>query len=265
MPSRKDSQRKQVDVLDLARQMQTELEYQTSRGVRLKIRAVSPVQIELALGQVEEEFRERGEPLDVPKWELRAQVPGVPEEEQVVQYFAHTEETLEDPDDPRQTMVNRAMWAAYEDAQERLLEEQGERRMRLFLLYGVELLDGGIPGVPEPGDAQSRLKAEGIGPWLQEPEYWVTLEKSMGIRDIPLEDPDELKLHWLQNVACDATDLMEMTVAWQIMSNPAGLDPDELDRFRGDLIGAVRRSIRTGLADTFSAIEDSLARPSAAD
>ena len=238
--------------LDMARHMQTEQEYQTSRGINLMIRAVNPIQIEMALQTVRKEFEERGEPLEPPKWSLSSEIPGKAAEEQTLQWFPFTPDTLDDPDDPKQTRINRARWAAYEDATERLLAAQGERRVRLFLTYGIEVVDG-IPGVPEPADAQDKLKAEPSGAWLQEPQYWQTFQRIMGI-EVP-DDPAEIQLHWLQTAACDQIDIAEMQVMWSVMSNPGGLEPEELANFRRDLVGSVRRSVRTQLAGAFADLQ----------
>jgi len=249
-------QSKALDAFEMARQMQTEQEYVTSRGVRLTIKALNPIQIEMALERVEKEHRESGAPLDPPTWELRSEIPGKSDEEQEVQVFPHTEDTLDDPDDPRQTRINRALWNRYQAAQDALLEEQGELRMRLFLLYGIELADP-IPGIPEPADAQTRLAKEGIDDWLYDPRYWITLQKQMGV-EVPEDDQIELPLHWLQTCATDAIDLSEMTMLWSIMSNPAGLSEEEQASFREDSVGMVRRAARANIARAFGAAEEAI-------
>lgn len=246
--------RSQVDIIAAARQMQTEQEYVTSRGYRLIIRAVNPVQIEMALNAVEREMRAEGAQLDPPMWSIASEVPGRDASEQERQWFPHTEDTLDDPDDPRQTRINRARWAAYQAAQEQLLSAQGERRMELFLTYGVEI-DGEISGIPEPANVEERLAREGGGTWLQDPAYWQAFQRQMGIEVPDADDLTALRLHWLQTVACDAIDLAEMQIVWQVMSNPAGLEPDELDSFRSDIIGQVRRGLRASFARSFNDIE----------
>lgn len=183
----------------------------TRRGVEIRIVPLSDFTMELLNATVEREFRERGEPLDVPTYSYTA-IGGD------VLTAPLDADSLEDPDDPAQTEENKRLWAAYLDARKRLAAEQAERLLRAQLLLGAEII----------GEEQ--------------PEFARTF-KTLGI-PIP-EDADERKVMYLRDYAMNDAEMQEFLFLVQILMASTMVSTEEIEAAKATF----RRGMGQGLGD----------------
>jgi hypothetical protein len=148
--------------------------FTTTAGVKIPIQPISLLDLQLAQNAVEEQFREEGEPIDPPTYEVYLEL------EEKSEYHPHTEVTIKDATDEE-----KEAWQAYLDAVNKM---QGEVESRTALVF----LEGIIFDLPED-------------------ESWIKRRKRLFNEDVP-EDEDERKLHYINNVLlktpADKSDLM---------------------------------------------------------
>jgi hypothetical protein len=183
--------------------------YTTEDGIELKLRAIHPNVLSKAAMAVEDEFRERGEPLDVPTY----MVPTVGGGEQGP--FPLDEESLDVPGDDEKTKLNHARWNAYLAAQVRLDEAQAERYARASFIYGIDW---------------DSIK-------LPEDDSWRMMQEMVGIK-IP-ENEIELKLHYLLAEILTPYDSQLLLPMISVLSAGRSVSPEDQDKFREAVRGAV--------------------------
>jgi hypothetical protein len=135
----------------------------TTNGTKYNLFPVSENLIIQAVAVIEKQYRDRGEPLDPPKYTVTI-AGGVTEE------ISHNATTLVVEGDEELTKQNQEIWAKHVDALARLNNEQANKRNNLWLLRGLDIK------VPSNG-------------WDKEQE------ELFGI-NIPV-DPIERKLHYI--------------------------------------------------------------------
>lgn len=108
----------------------TEHIFRTVDGAELKLHPVSQVLLQRLRQAVRKQYEERGEPLAAPTYTATTV----------------TGETETHPHDPTtlETDADKAAWAAYLDANQRLQAEMNERVTRVMITRGVDLPD--VPG-----------------------------------------------------------------------------------------------------------------------
>lgn len=150
-------------------------EITTVDGLVVNLRPVSRLMVQRIGQAVEREFRERGEPLDPPRYTVQS-VSG-PEEHE------HDAESIKDPATSEE---DRAAWAAHQDAQARLAAEMRERTTKYLLLEGIR--------DAEPSEA------------------WLEMQRRYGV---PVaDDPQERRLDYiLSEVLRTPADVIEATIA----------------------------------------------------
>ncbi len=191
--------------------------YTTLDGIELKLNPVSSITRALAEAQVEKEFRARGEPVDVPTYEVETLGgEGDPET------FPLTEDTLEDLESPVKTRENRAKWARYMDALLRLEREKDDRVLAVTLGMGVDC------EVPDDG-------------WEQPFTEWMGLT-------IP-EQPMDRKVFYLNHVAL-RTDMDRQLLMTQLNLVTAGTEvtPEQVELFRGKFSNITDRLLKDAVA-----------------
>lgn len=139
----------------------TEHFFETTAGVKIKIQPISMLDLQLAQRAVENEFRERGEPIDPPTYEI--EVLGGEKE-----VHPHTETTIQDAG-----MEEKASWERYLEAIGKMQMEIQDRTALVFL--------------------------EGICIELPADDAWIKRRKRLFGEDVP-EDEDQRKLYYINNV-----------------------------------------------------------------
>jgi len=133
------------------------LVYRTLTGREIEYEPVSPIVLEMAEAGVKREFVARGEPIDPPTYTVSLAGGGT-------QSFPHDPTTLTTDED-------KATWAKYQDAKQRLEDEQGKIRTNIVLdcLVGIAL--------PDDDSWEKRQKARKV--------------------DVP-QEPDEKLIHYIK-------------------------------------------------------------------
>ena len=120
--------------------------YKTESGETIRVKPVSNLAITMIRLKVRDEFREAGEPVDVPTYSAET-VAGD------VQTFDLDEASIEVPDDAEETARRKALWDAHQDATYRMAAEQNKRLVRYVYSEGVltEVPDGWVEEMREYG------------------------------------------------------------------------------------------------------------------
>lgn len=135
--------------------------FETTAGIKISIQPISMLDLQLAQDAVENEFRERGEPIDPPTYEV--EVLGGEKE-----HHQHTAETIKDASDEE-----KEAWKKHFQAMEEMQKEIQDRTAFVFL--------------------------EGVVFELPTDDAWIKRRKRLFGETVP-EDEDERKLYYLNNV-----------------------------------------------------------------
>jgi len=109
--------------------------YTTEEGVELTLVPVRSVLVQAAALRVEDEFRERGEPVDPPTYKFKDVSDAILEMPHAVEGELNT---LDVPDDPQATARNWASWNRHQECLMRLALAQEERRIKMLYMLGIE-------------------------------------------------------------------------------------------------------------------------------
>lgn len=232
-------------------------QFETKSGYTLNLRRIPMQVVELAVEKVDGELRAEHVPLDPPGFFLQFDLPdGQPGDKQ---WYAHSPATLVVKDDPQATAENQARWAAYQAALERRDQARSTRRLTIWYQYGVQV-EGGVPGVPEPSDAEDKIvafrKGEDDGAWMDDPNYWQTVSRMLGA-SLPT-DPLELKARWLTERCLNTEEVAALTAELFGLQMEGQLPPDELESFRAGLRATATGAIRTKTAQVVAAVKRAL-------
>ena len=188
-------------------------EYKTESGLVLRLKTVSNRVIQGVLLRVKKDFKERGEPITPPFYVVET-LGGEGETEKV----PLTADTLEDPEDPKQTQRNRALWEQYEDALERLQQEQNEMAASAW------------PGL-------------GVSVKLPEGEEWEQFETEMEwVGEAVPENPIDRKSFWLMySGVLSELDKTTLLTQLQMLSAGEAITPEQIDFFRRKSVSEVSR------------------------
>jgi hypothetical protein len=175
--------------------------FTTTAGVKIPIQPISLLDLQLAQNAVEKEFRDKGEPIDPPTYEV--EVFGSDK----LEINPHTEVTIEDASDEE-----KEAWQKYLEAVGRLGDEIEQRTALVFL--------------------------EGIIFDLPEDDSWIERRKKLFDEDVP-EDEDGRKLSYINNVLLKTpADKSGFTLAIQRLSM-TGVNEEAIDAmeelFRGQV------------------------------
>lgn len=136
------------------------LDYTTSRGVKIQIQPISLIMHAQIAAGVEADFRKEGRPIDPPKYEV--EIAGGAKAS-----YSHDETTLEVPDNPEQTALNKQAWSEHVQA----LSEMNREIQRLQTMFVMEALIFEMPAGWE--ERQRRYRVQ-----------------------VP-EDPDDKRIHYI--------------------------------------------------------------------
>ena len=235
----------------MATETRKTVSFKTQGGHILRLRPIPLAVVELALRKVESELRASGQPLDPPGFHITPEFPDGTKGDP--QWFAYTASTLDIPDDPKASSENHARWDAYQRAQETLSAAQGARRVALYLEYGVEV-DGGVPGVPEPEDADQKIKdyeaGLNAGEWMDDPRYWQTVSRMLGA-ELPTA-PLEVKARWLTERALSERELGDLIGEMVSLQMEGSLSAEDLETFRQGVRASVADGIRARVVSAFA-------------
>jgi len=244
----------------MATETRKTVSFKTQGGHILRLRPIPLAVVELALRKVESELRASGQPLDPPGFHITPEFPDGTKGDP--QWFAYTASTLDIPDDPKASSENHARWDAYQRAQETLSAAQGARRVALYLEYGVEV-DGGVPGVPEPEDADQKITdyeaGMNAGEWMDDPHYWQTVSRMLGA-ELPTA-PLELKARWLTERALSERELGDLIGEMVSLQMEGSLSAEDLDTFRRNIRASVADGIRARVISAFAPAEGVMDAP----
>ncbi len=235
-------------------------EYKTKSGYTLRLRRIPIQVVELAMEQVAKGLRVEGVPLDPPGFSLRTDLPGGQQSD--AQWFPHTPSTLIDPDDPHKTAENQARWQAYQNALQRLETARNTKRITLWYQYGVTI-QGGIPGIPEPDDADAKIAAyqagSDDGEWMDAPAYWQTVSRMIGAT-LPKE-PLELKARWLIERCLSSEEIAEVSAELFGLQMEGSLKPEELESFREGIRAQAAGAIRSRITAIVNSVGRTVSTP----
>ncbi len=181
--------------------MEKEL-YTTEDGVELTLVPVRPVLIQAASLQVEDEFRDRDEPIDPPVYRFK-DVSGE------FMTAAHSVDeatgrnTLE-TEDKRETARNWDAWNRHQDALVRMAQATEERRIKVMYMLGIECV------IPDEG-WENQLRVAGI--------------------DVP-DDPLERKFTYLWFIACSMYDKSILRQVMQVLNYTKMVGAEQRKTFR---------------------------------
>ena len=165
--------------------------YVTLGGIEVPIKPISPTKVMRAELGVEKAFRDRGEPIDPPTYDVETAGGGV-------ETFEMDATAVEIPGDEEETKKRQIVWMAHTEAVLKLKREQFDITRKIV----IEAID-----LPLPKD-----------------ESWVEEQKELYI-DVP-DDPHARWLHWLETEVLNPQDIIEIITS--ILSLSAqGILPEE--------------------------------------
>lgn len=194
--------------------------YETESGVRIGIQAVSPALLERVLLQKKAQMAANHEWPSVPQIKLTNVAGEVFE-------FDMTEDALEDPDDKRQTLINKLTWAKYQQA---LVDAQSvldETEILLYLAYGTEAV------VPDDG------WEAGLAQW--------------GV-EIPSEPQEMRKAYWLFYIALTSYDLQMLLTEIRMRTLGRMVTREQLESFRSRITSMLAERAQGVIDGAISAI-----------
>ena len=103
----------------------------TDSGDSIRIKPISMYEMELAEQGITQEFKDRGEQLEIPTYTVEMVGGGE-------QTYEHDSESLVVSDDEEKTKENQKIWADYEDANNRLNNELGALREEMIFVDGID-------------------------------------------------------------------------------------------------------------------------------
>lgn len=114
--------------------------YKLTTGEELTCRPVPPHLIQVAMHDLEEEWRQEGRVVDKPQFKVQFERKLGTAEIWADHYVdeATGQNSLDDPDDPRQTVVNWAIWKQYASDREALEDAQNELRVQILFQHGID-------------------------------------------------------------------------------------------------------------------------------
>jgi len=194
--------------------------YTTEDGVELTLKAVRPVQIEMAQEAIRQEWRETGRMVDPPQFKVQFERRiGTAEVWADHRYDPDKGiDTLTVPDDPQQTAINHAIWGQYEKDSAELEQHLTEVQFRLFITYGVE--------------------AE-----LPDDDKWLRQLRAMGIK--VGEDPDEQRFSYVWFYLLSPSDQAEVTTHIQFLSLGRLATENKVQSFRTSIRSSMARALGT--------------------
>jgi hypothetical protein len=189
-------------------------EYIAESGLRIGLKPVRPILVQRGLMVLEDEWRKRGEAVDVPTYTVK-------QEDLDDQTFPLDETSLDDPNSAEQTRINHSKWNHYQECLARLSAAKGERETVLMLALGTEFT-------------------------MPEDESWREEQAWMGLT-IPT-DPLDLKVHYLTTVVLSQIDLSLLLPQINMLSMKGLVKPEQVAQFQSDL----RRAVERRAGDTIS-------------
>jgi len=202
--------------------------YITEDGIELMLKRINPSFIEAALSNIATEFKERGEPIEVPKGFL-VTLKGTPQEGK--EEFDLNENNLAD-EDPIQERRNRSLWAQHQDALVKLAEARAEREFKLLFQLGIDY---------DPETCEEQWKE-----WELECEIAGFL--------IP-ESPVEKKFAFLWHKLLSPYDVLILRQDLELINQGRILTPQQRHQFRESVQSAVGNASRTQLKRALREIE----------
>lgn len=196
--------------------------YTTEDGTEILLKAVRPVQIDIAQRKIEQEWRDRGRVIDPPQFKIEFERKIGTAEIWADHRYDPTKgiDTLTVPDDPRQTAINHALWQQYESDRAELEEELTEAQFRLFVTFGIEC------EMPDDDQWERELALIGVD---------------------TAEDSDERRFNYLWFYLLSPFDKYEVAARIQFLSQGRLATEDRRRSFRGSLRSAMERAVGTEL------------------
>lgn len=210
--------------------------FTTEEGVEVKLVAVRQVVLDLAAAKIVDEFRKRGEPIDIPTYEVDAfggekmrlnhEAPSLEIKDELGNILqAATPGTLDVPGNPQETGLRRALWKRYEDAVTKLQVAQMEERYKALIFFGIH--------VDIPSDDQ-----------------WLESQRIFGLPDP--KDAVERKVRYVSTELCSQQDLVAIMSMLQMMIGGKAVSGEQVKAyealFRRALEGAATSRVDLALA-----------------
>jgi len=184
------------------------MEFTTETGLVLTLKKVSPALLERVAAEVARKFREDGEQIDPPTYDLQT-VAGE------TQTFVLTKEEDITSTIPEREELKRALWNTYQEALSRLRVAQEEARIKYLLTWGVSF------DMPEDEEWKDKLADAGI--------------------EMP-ERPGDIRFLYLSYEGLTGFELQRLLVELQVVAYGEAVDPETVDSFRQGAERAARNT-----------------------
>ena len=185
-------------------------EYVSRSGLVIRILPINPAKIQLARGALAKEMRDNGAILDPPMFPVENAAGDT-------QWFPHTAETLEEPDNPRQTAINKAMWAAYRQGQADYAAGINERIANVMMRLGT------TNEMPEDTS-------------------WIAIQEGIGI-EVPT-DPEDQRVHFLATEALTQAEMGELVALVSLKAQEDIIGNEEMEALFRDVRRSVEEKVR---------------------
>ena len=201
----------------------------TETGVELRLRAVRMVAMQVALAELERRWREKGEPIDAPTFEIKT-VAGVVEEHELSEEMVSS---ADDWDTKEEYRRNKARWLEHLDACERLEEAKAEQQVRVYIALGVD--------VDMPTDDM----------WERELTY-------IGLTVPGEDDPVGRKFYYVWHVATSPFDKGILQAQLSLLAAGKMVTEEDLDRFQDIVRSSVEKPARAHIKEALQEFERDL-------
>ena len=203
--------------------------YKLTTGEELVCRPVPPHLIQVAVTDLENQWREEGRIVDKPQFKVRFERKLGTAEVWADHYVeeATGRNSLDDPDDPRQTVINWALWKQYEADREALEEAQGEMRVQVLFQHGIDY------DIPPPEEWADKIAPEKVA-----------------------DDPLDRKFQYLWFVkAANPIDANGLHAFLMMLTAGELVTDDQLARFRETLRPGMERAVGAQLDRALAELE----------
>jgi len=203
--------------------------YKLTNGETIVCRPVPAVLIQMGMNELEKQWRNEGRMVDKPRFKPSfgdAEVMGVVP---LVDHFVDEERginSLDDPDDPRKTMINWAMWRQYEADSAALAQAQEELQFKLLFTHGI---DYEVPPDDEWADKIAPMEIE--------------------------VDPEDRKFQYLWYVLLTPVDVAELRAYLALLAAGEMVTREQMARFRRAIRPSMERAVGANIDDALTELE----------
>jgi len=202
--------------------------YKLSNGEEVTCRPVAPHLIQVGLHELEAKWREEGRMIDKPRFKVEFARQMGKGEVWVDHYVdeATGQNSLDDPENPRQAMINWALWKQYEADRAALEQAQEEAQFKILFSHGI---DYDVPPNEEWADQIAPEEIEA--------------------------NPLDRKFQYLWFVLLTPVDIAELRAFLALLAAGEMVTRDQMARFRRSIRPSMERAIGENLDNALAELE----------